>query len=134
MMKKVKKREIPRITWLGGTCWRDKARLIKSRTMEILRKLVISMMMLGARERMVINRRSWREKATSCPDAGFLMVRSTKGITGSAGGVGIFIVPWVDIPGKGGTRAATGSRGTASRSRRNAPRIAVRFRRIPITP
>jgi hypothetical protein len=134
-MKKVKKREIPRITWLGGTCWRDKARLIKSRTMEILRKLVIRIIILGARERTVINRRSWREKATSCPDSGFLMVRSTKGITGSAGGEGMFMVPWVDIPGKGGgVWAVPERRGTAIRSRRNAPRTIVRFRRIPITP
>jgi hypothetical protein len=58
-------------------------------------------MMLGARERIVIRRRSWREKATSWPDSGFLIVRSIKGITGSAGGAGIAMVPGTDISGKG---------------------------------
>jgi hypothetical protein len=76
--------------------------------MEIRRKLVMRMMMLGARERAVRRRRSWREKATSWPDSGFLMVRSMKGIPGFSGAGGIVTVPSVDIPGKGGTWAAGG--------------------------
>jgi hypothetical protein len=70
--------------------------------MEILRKLVIRMMMLGARERTVKRRRSWREKATSCPLWGFLTERSIKGTTGAGGGVGIFMVPSVERLGKAG--------------------------------
>jgi hypothetical protein len=93
IIKIVIKRAMPIKTWLGGTCWRERARLTKSSTMEILRKLVIRMMMLGARERTVRRRRSWREKATSCPPSGFLTVRSIKGTTGAPGGAGIFMVP-----------------------------------------
>ena len=37
--------------------------------MEMRRKLVMRMRMLGARERAVRRRRSWTEKATSCPVA-----------------------------------------------------------------
>jgi hypothetical protein len=123
MIKRVRNREIPRITWLGGTCCKDKARLIKSRTMEILKKLVMRMIILGARDRTVRRRRSWREKATSCPDSGFLMVKSTKGITGSAGGVGIFIVPWVERSGKGKTWASRGRRGNNTRRKRRKGRV-----------
>jgi hypothetical protein len=101
MIKTVKKREIPKMTWLGGTCCRERARLIKSRTMEIRRKLVMRMMILGARDKTVTRRRSWSEKATSCPDSGLRMVKSIKGITGSAGGVGIAMVPSVERSGKG---------------------------------
>jgi hypothetical protein len=81
------------------------------------------MIMLGARDRTVRRRRSWREKATSCPDSGFRIVRSTKGITGSACGVGIFIVPWVDRSGKGKTWASRGSRGNNTRRKSRKGRI-----------
>jgi hypothetical protein len=50
--------------------------------METRRKLVVKMMMLGARDRTVIRRSSCRENATSLPDSGFLTLRSMKGITG----------------------------------------------------
>jgi hypothetical protein len=70
--------------------------------METLKKLVMRMMMLGARESTVSSKRSWSEKATSRPVPGFLMVRSMKGITGSSGGSGMVMVPWVERPGKGG--------------------------------
>jgi hypothetical protein len=108
IIKTVKKSDIPRITWLGGTCCRDRARLIKSNTMDMRRKLVIRMIMLGARDRTVRRRRSWREKATSLPDSGFLTVRSIKGITGSAGGEGMVMVPSVERSGKGRVWAFSG--------------------------
>jgi hypothetical protein len=111
MIKRVKKRDIPIRTWLGGTCCRERARLIKSRTMEILRKLVIRIRMLGARDRMVIRSSNWREKATSRPDSGFRMVRSIKGITGSAGASGMAMVPGVDRSGKGRVWAPAGTMG-----------------------
>jgi hypothetical protein len=120
MIKIVMNREIPRSTWLGGTCWRERARLIKSSTMEILRKLVMRRMMLGARERTVRRRSNWREKATSRPLSGFLIERSIKGTTGIPGGAGMFMVPWTDISGKGSDSwaAAPGRAGRAS-SKRN---------------
>jgi hypothetical protein len=70
MMKMVKKKAIPMSTWFGGTCCRDKARLTKSRTIDTRRKLVIRMIMLGARDNTVRMRRSWRLKAISCPVSG----------------------------------------------------------------
>jgi hypothetical protein len=76
-------------------------------------------MILGARERMVIRRRSWREKATSWPDSGFLMLRSIKGITGSAGGAGTAMVPGVDISGKGRVWAPRKKPGTKKRKKKN---------------
>jgi hypothetical protein len=88
--------------------------------MEILRKLVMRMIMLGARDRMVTRSRSWREKATSCPDSGFRMVRSIKGITGSAGASGIAMVPGGDISGKGRVWAAA-EKGNQGRRSKNSP-------------
>jgi hypothetical protein len=60
------------------------------------------MRILGAKESMVMSKRSWREKATSWPVSGFLTVRSIKGITGLAVGCGIFMVPGLAISGKPG--------------------------------
>jgi len=70
--------------------------------MATLRKLVIRIRMLGARESIVSNKRSCREKATSWPLSGFLMVRSIKGTPTFVGGAGISMVPGVAIPGNGG--------------------------------
>jgi len=89
MIKRVKKREIPKTTWLGGEDCKDRARLTKSKTMEMRRKLVIKINKLGARERTVNNSRIWREKATSLPVVGLRTETLTKGTTGFAGGVGI---------------------------------------------
>jgi len=63
--------------------------------------------MLGAREMRVSRRRSCREKATSWPLCGFLMVRSMKGTPVFVGGAGIPMVPGVDMPGNGGVWAST---------------------------
>jgi len=94
-------RAIPISTWLGGTCWSESARLIKSSTIAIRRKLVIRIKMLGASARAVKRRSSCMEKATSCPLSGFLMVRSIKGTGVIDGGSGMPIVPSVAIPGNG---------------------------------
>jgi hypothetical protein len=87
--------------------------------MEILRKLVTRIMMLGARERTVKRSSSWREKATSWPFWGFRTERSIKGITGAGGGVGISMVPWVEKFGKAGwvSWAPAGTRPPSSRAK-----------------
>jgi hypothetical protein len=87
--------------------------LIKSSTIEILKKLVVRITMLGARERTVKSKRSWRENATSCPLWGFRTERSIKGTTGDGGGVGIFMVPWVERLGKAGLSWADAGEGAA---------------------
>jgi hypothetical protein len=69
--------------------------------MAILRKLVIKIKILGARESSVKRRRSWREKATSLPLSGFLIVRSINGTGVVAGGAGTAMVPSVALPGNG---------------------------------
>ena len=74
--------------------------MIKSSTIATLRKLVIRIRMLGARESRVSRSRSCREKATSWPLWGFLILRSIKG-TGVVEGVGIAAVPSVLKPGNG---------------------------------
>jgi len=79
----VRKREMPMRTWLGGTCWRERALFMKSRTIDIRRKLVTRMRMLGARESAVSRRRSWTEKATSFPVLGLRTRRSTRGTRGT---------------------------------------------------
>ena len=109
-------------TWLGGTCWRERALLIKSNTMATLRKLVMRMMMLGARERRVIRSSSCKEKATSWPLWGFLTVRSTKGTPVFVSGAGRAVVPCVDMPGKGGVCASTPIGATTIRTNKNTKR------------
>ena len=52
-MNKVIKKAIPFNTAVGGTCCRDKARLIKSSTMENRRKQVTRIKILGARVKIV---------------------------------------------------------------------------------
>ncbi len=54
--------------------------------MDIRRKLVTNMRMLGASESAVSSRRSWTEKATSWPEFGFLTLRSTNGTKGTVVG------------------------------------------------
>jgi hypothetical protein len=54
--------------------------------MEMRRKLVMRIRMLGARERAVRRRRIWTEKATSLPELGFLTRRSTRGTRGTVVG------------------------------------------------
>jgi hypothetical protein len=68
MIKRVKKRAIPFKTWVGGTCWSERARFIKSMTMEIRKKLVVRMRILGARESTVKRRSNCTEKETSLLD------------------------------------------------------------------
>jgi hypothetical protein len=127
IINRVRKKDIPRITWFGGTCCRERARLIKSRTMDIRKKLVIRIIILGARERTVMRRRSWREKATSSPESGFRMVRSIKGITGSAGGSGMAMVPWVEKSGKGRVWADTARPGKNNRKKKKTPTGTPKF-------
>jgi hypothetical protein len=92
IINSVRNREIPIRTDVGGTCWSESARLMKSSTIEMRKKLVINMMMLGARDRTVSNRRSCIEKATSCPVSGSRTVKSMKGIA-VLSGEGIAVVP-----------------------------------------
>jgi hypothetical protein len=68
--------------------------------METRRKLVVKMMILGARDRTVMRSSSCRENATSLPDSGFLILRSMKGMTGLCGGAGMAVVAGLDTSGK----------------------------------
>jgi len=66
-MKMVINKAIPFKTEVGGTCCRERALLIKSRTIENLKKEVVRIRRLGAKVRTVRRRRSCTEKATCCP-------------------------------------------------------------------
>jgi hypothetical protein len=80
MMKSVRKKAMPMSTCPGGTCCRDKARLIKSSTMDMRRKLVSRMTILGARDNIVSSRSNCMLNATSWPVSGERTDRSTNGM------------------------------------------------------
>jgi len=61
------KNAIPLSTAVGGTCCRERARLIKSRTIEKRKKHVVKIKMLGASVSTVSKRSTCTENATSLP-------------------------------------------------------------------
>ena len=87
-------------TAVGGTCWRFNARLIKSKTIENLKKQVTKIKILGASVKTVNISNNLTEKATSDPVWGSVISIETFGIIGPLIRSFISVVPFTEPEGK----------------------------------
>ena len=89
-IKKVKKRASPNITWFGGICCKERALFIKSKTIAILKKAVISITIEGASDKIDNRNRICKDKAIS---RGLLASFTWRFILG----IGILTLSWDQI-------------------------------------